>query len=166
LLAALWSAGAWAGETGYVIRATDLKAKPFLDADTLTKLPEKSQVEILARQGPWMQVKAQGKTGYVRMLQVRMNVTGEVQASSSSAPQVVSAVSRPAGASPTVTTGVRGFDEQGLKNAEPDPEAFARAASFAVSREQAQQFARSSPLEPRKVPYYSADGKPLEEAAK
>jgi hypothetical protein len=166
LLAVLWSAAAGAAETGYVIRVTDLKAKPFLDADTLAKLPDKTQVEILARQGPWMQVKALGKTGYVRMLQVRLNVTGEAQASPSPVPQVVSAVTRPAGASPTVTTGVRGFDEQGLKNAEPDREAFERMAGYAVSREQAQQFARSSPLEARNVPYYGADGKPLEEGGK
>jgi len=166
-LTALWAAIASAAETGYVIRVTDLKAKPFLDADTMVKLPEKTQVEILVRQGPWMQVKTQGKTGYVRMLQVRLNVTDEAQArasSSSTTPTVVSAVNRPAGTSPTVTTGVRGFDEQGLKNAEPDPVAYERMVGYAVTREQAQQFARGSPLVARPVPYYGEDGKSLKEA--
>lgn len=156
-----------AAETGYVIRATDLKAKPFLDAGTIVKLPEKTPVEIMVRQGPWMQVKAHGKTGYVRMLQVRLNVTGSAQArASTSAPPTITAANRPAGTSPTVTTGVRGFDEQGLKNAQPDPAAFERMASYALNREQAQIFAQKSPLAARSVPYYSEGGKPLKEGKK
>jgi hypothetical protein len=154
-----------AAETGYVIRTTDLKARPYLDAETTIKLPEKTPVEILLRQGPWMQVKAQGKTGYVRMLQVRMNLTESAQARAAAnpAPRTVTAANRPAGTRPTVTTGVRGFDEQGLKDAQPDPAAFERMASFAASREQAQQFAQKTPLPARSVPYYNEDGKAMEE---
>ncbi len=155
-----WATTALAADTGYVIRATDLKAKPYLDADTMTKLPERSAVEILAREGPWMQVKAQGKTGYVRMLQVRLNATEPAPTRSS---PVVAAVHRPSGGRPTVTTGVRGFDEQGLKDAQPDPAAFALMASFAASKPQAQQFAQASPLAPRSLPYYSEAGKPVKE---
>jgi hypothetical protein len=160
-----WTAAAVAADTGYVIRATDLKAKPYLDADTMTKLPEKTAVEIHIREGPWMQVKAQGKTGYVRMLQVRLNVSDSAQARSSSAatPPVVTATNRPAGGRPTVTTGVRGFDEQGLKDAQPDPAAFELMVGFAATRQQAQQFARASPLSSRSVPYYSETGKPIKE---
>jgi len=160
-----WSAVALAADGGYVIRATDLKAKPYLDADTMTKLAEKTAVEILVRQGPWMQVKTQGKTGYVRMLQVRLNVTDGAQARTSSAPAspVTTAASRPAGGRPTVTTGVRGFDEQGLKDAQPDPAAFELMVGFAATRQQAQQFAQTSPLTPRGVPYYSETGKPIKE---
>jgi len=162
---ALCGASAAAAETGYVIRVTDLKARPYLDAETTVKLPEKTRVEILVRQGPWMQVQAQGKTGYVRMLQVRMNLTesAHARAAASPAPRTVAAVNRPAGSRPTVTTGVRGFDEQGLKDAQPDPAAFERMASFAASRDQAQQFAQKTPLAARSVPYYSEDGKPMKE---
>jgi hypothetical protein len=167
-IALLWAWPAWAlaADTGYVIRATDLKAKPYLDADTMTKLTEKTAVEILIREGPWMQVKAQGKTGYVRMLQVRLNVTDFTQARASSAatPPVITAANRPGGSRPTVTSGVRGFDEQGLKNAQPDPAAFERMVSFAATKQQAQQFAQTSPLSSRSVPYYSETGKPIKEA--
>ncbi len=162
----LWAASAAAAETGYVIRVTDLKARPYLDAETTVKLPEKTRVEILVRQGPWMQVQAQGKTGYVRMLQVRMNLTesAHARAAASPAPRTVAAVNRPAGSRPTVTTGVRGFDEQGLKDAQPDPAAFERMASFAASRDQAQQFAQSTSLAARSVAYYNEDGKPIKES--
>jgi hypothetical protein len=160
----LWAASAAAAETGYVIRTTDLKARPYLDAQTTTKLPEKTPVEILVRQRPWMQVKAQGKTGYVRMLQVRMNLTESAQARAAAGPaRTVTAASRSAGSRPTVTTGVRGFDEQGLKDAQPDPAAFERLASFAANRDQAQQFAQKTPLSARSIPYYGEDGKPVKE---
>lgn len=163
-IALLWTWTAAAADIGYVIRATDLKAKPYLDADTMTRLPERSAVEILVREGPWMQVKAQNKTGYVRMLQVRLSVSesAQVRKSPASSP-VVTAANRPSGSRPTVTTGVRGFDEQGLKDAQPDPAAFALMVSFAATRPQAQQFAQASPLAPRSVPYYSEAGKPMKE---
>lgn len=160
-----WATTALAADTGYVIRATDLKAKPYLDADTTAKLPERSAVEILVRQGPWMQVKAQGKTGYVRMLQVRLNAGESAQMRNvpGSAPVVIAA-NRPAGSRPTVTTGVRGFDEQGLKDAQPDPAAFALMVSYAATGPQARQFAQASPLAARSVPYYSEGGKPMQES--
>jgi hypothetical protein len=160
-----WAATVPAADTGYVIRATDLKAKPYLDADTMIRLPDRSPVEILVREGPWMQVKAQSKTGYVRMLQVRLNVSesAQVRKPPASSP-VVTAANRPSGSRPIVTTGVRGFDEQGLKDAQPDPAAFALMVSFAATRQQAQQFAQASPLNPRSLPYYAETGKPLKEA--
>ena len=64
---------AYAAETGYTLKATEVKDKPFLDADTLATLPEKTTVEILTRQGAWMQIKtADAKQGWIRMLSVRL----------------------------------------------------------------------------------------------
>ena len=157
----LWNALAVAADAGFVLKATDLKLKPFLDAETLVRLPERSPVEIVAREGPWMLVKAQGKQGYVRLLQVRLAVGDTMLARAPATPRPASTANRPAGTAPIVTTGVRGFDEQGLKDAEPDPAAFARMLSYAVPKEQAQQFAQRSPLAARAVPYYAEDGKPL-----
>jgi len=158
----VWLGTAYAAESGTLLRQADLKAKPFLDAETLTKLPEKTPVEIVQRQGPWMLVKAQDKTGYVRMLQVRMSVSDSAQARAAVRGPGwggATTASRPVGSATTVTTGVRGFDEQALKNAQPDPAAFARMASFAMSGEQARQFAQKSPLAARSISYYDASGK-------
>jgi hypothetical protein len=41
-------------EVGYALRAIDLKAKPYMDAHTVAKLPEKAELELVARNGPWM----------------------------------------------------------------------------------------------------------------
>jgi hypothetical protein len=149
-----------ATERGTLLRNADLKGKPFLDAETVAKLPERAAVEVIARQGPWMQVRYQGKQGYVRMLQVRLDVGGTALARAPAASTVP--VTRPSGSSsPMVTTGVRGFDEQGLKDAEPAPEQFQAMVSYAATAEQARQFAQGSQLAPRQVPYYDASGTPL-----
>jgi len=164
ILFVLWATLAGAADTGYVLKATDLKLKPFLDAETLVRLPERTAVEIVAREGPWMLVKADGKQGYVRMLQVRLAMSDMVLARAPAASRPAPTAVRPAGTSPIVTTGVRGFDEEGLKNAEPDPAAFARMVSYAATKDQAQQFAQRSPLGARALPYYGENGKPLKEA--
>jgi hypothetical protein len=166
LLAASWAAAAAAADTGYLLKAADLKSKPFLDADTLVRLPEKTALEIVAREGPWMLVKADGKQGYVRLLQVRLAVSDSMLAAAPAAARPGPSAARPAGTAPIVTTGVRGFDEQGLKDAEPDPAAFALMVSFAASKGQAQQFAQASPLAARAMPYYGVNGKPVKEGAK
>lgn len=153
-------APALAAEKGTLLRNADLKARPFLDAETLTKLPERAPVEVLSRQGPWMQVRYQGKQGYVRMLQVRLDVSDVAVAR---APSPAGAVAnRPSPGTTTATTGVRGFDEAGLMAAEPAPEQFKLMVGYAVSAEQAQQFAKGAQLTPRQVPYYDAAGKPLQ----
>ena len=166
LLAASWVTLAAAADTGYLLKSADLKSKPFLDAETLVRLPEKTALEIVAREGPWMRVKADGKPGYVRLLQVRLAVSDTMLARAPAASRPGATATRPAGTAPIVTTGVRGFDEQGLKDARPDPAAFALMVSFAASRAEALQFAQRTPLAARPVPYYSENGKSIKEAGR
>jgi len=166
MLAGVWFAAtvcapALAVESGTLLRNADLKAKPFLDAQTLAKLPERAPVEVLTRQGPWMQVRYQGKQGYVRMLQVRLDLSDTALAR---APKTTTTVSsRPSSGAPMVTTGVRGFDEQALMDAVPSPEQFKAMVSYAATAEQAQRFAQASPVAARGVPYYDAAGKAMRE---
>jgi hypothetical protein len=157
-LASVLFTSAVAAEKGTLLRNADLKAKPFLDAESVAKIPERAQVEVLARQGPWMQVRYEGKQGYVRMLQVRLDASDTAVARRPSSASV--AVNRPVGGTTTATTGVRGFDEAGLMAAEPAPEQFKLMVSFAATPGQAQQFAQAAQLASRKVPYYDAAGKP------
>jgi hypothetical protein len=147
-------------ETGTMLRASDLKSKPYLDADNLAKLPEHAAVDVLVRQGPWMQVRYQGKQGYVRMLQVRLDVSDAMVAHAPT-PASSMPVTRSSSSMPMVTTGVRGFDEQGLKDAEPAPEQYKAMLGYAASAEQAQQFAEQAQLAARHVPYYDDAGKPI-----
>jgi hypothetical protein len=166
LVAVLLAAGASeAAEIGYALRAIDLKAKPFLDADTIAKLPEKAELEIILRQGAWMQVKTKDKQlGYVRLLQVRLGAVASPQDPGG----YVSVNAPPAGTprpttTASVTTGVRGFSEAELKAAQPNKAEFEKMKSFAATSSQAVAFAAATPLAARTVPYYGPDGKPLKD---
>lgn len=145
---------AQAGELAHTVRATELKAKPFSDAATLVSLPERSQVEIVERQGSWTQVKANGKTGWVKMLSLRF---GDAQKKSgdSGLGALFNLATTGSGGS-TVTTGVRGLSEENLKNPHPNPQALQQLKRYAAGKQEAQKFARAGKLQPQQVAYLPA----------
>jgi hypothetical protein len=155
---------AHAAETGYTIKATELKAKPFLDADTLATLAEKTTVEILTRQGAWMQIKtAQARQGWIRMLSVRLGSPDQKpQGGNLLSALGIGSRPRPATTS-TVTTGVRGFSEEDLANARPNVAELEKMKSFAATSEQAGKLADSGKLQMRPLAYFDESGKPFRE---
>lgn len=158
---AVFVPSAYAVEAGYTLRPTELKAKPFLDADTVTTLPEKSQVEIVSRQGAWMQVRTKTKQqGWVRMLSVRLgNPDQKPQGGNLLSSIAIAARPRPA-TTATVTTGVRGFSAEDLAKATPNPAEVQKMKGFAATPAEAQQLAAKGKLEPREVAYFDENGKP------
>lgn len=152
LLAAL---AAGAAETGTVLRPTELRAKPFADAAKIADLPASAAVEIVSRQGAWMQVKAAGQQGWVKLLAVR---TGGGSSGSGNASGVLSAVSlfKTGSSGTTVATGVKGLDEESLRNAQPNPAQLAKLGSYAVSAGEAGRFARAGKLNAVSVDYLPA----------
>jgi len=77
LLGLLVAGGVAAAEQGVVIRAGELKAQPFIDAATTEKVTANQSVTIVKRQGGWVQVESNGKTGWLRTLNLKLN-TGSV----------------------------------------------------------------------------------------
>ncbi|MBI1173695.1 MAG: hypothetical protein GC139_00325 [Sideroxydans sp.] len=147
---------AQAGETAYTVRATELKAKPFSDAATLASLAERSKVEVLARQASWMQVQANGKTGWVKMLSLRFGDAAAQKKSGDSGLAALFNVAKGGGSGSTVATGVRGLSEENLKNPHPDPQALQQLKGYKVNRQAAQQFARAGKLKAEQVAYLPA----------
>lgn len=158
------AAPAAAIESGYTLRPTEVKAKPFVDADTVATLPERTQVEILTRQGAWMQVRTKDakSQGWVRMLSVRLGDPNQKPGGGS----ILSAIGVGNRARPqttaTVTTGVRGFSEEDLKGAKPNPAEVDRMEGYAADPAQVEAFAQSGKLAVREVAYFDESGKPLE----
>ena len=153
-------------ETGSTLRAADLKAKPFLDADTLVKLPERTEIQILTRQGAWMRVRTKdNKIGYIRLLQVRLNASDAMLATTRapSARTVAVATPLPGGTAAMATTGVRGFSEEDLKASQPNKAEYDKMKSLAATPEQAIALAANEGLVARVLPYYGEDGKPLKD---
>jgi hypothetical protein len=155
-----------AAETGYTLKATEVKDNPFLDANTVATLPEKTVVEIVTRQGAWMKVKTPDakQQGWIRMLSVRLGNPDQKPQSSGSLLSALSIGSRPKpSTNSTVTTGVRGFSEEDLANAKPNAAEVEKMKGFAATPEEAAKLAESGKLAARQVAYFDENGKPLKE---
>ena len=142
----------WAGGYAYTIRSTELKAKPYSDAQTLTSLPPRSRVEVLGRQASWTQVKSTSFSGWVKMLSLQLEANNQNKRGDNGLSALFNVASSGRSSS-TVTTGIRGLSEEQLKNAKPNPQALQAAKRFAASREAAQRYAAEGKLHAQSVGY-------------
>lgn len=144
---------AQAGDPAYTVRDTNLKARPFSDAETLTVISADSKVDILQRKSGWMQVKASGATGWVKMLSLRLDSsTGQRRKGDSGLAALFNVASTGSSGS-TVTTGVRGLSEEQLKNTRANPQELEQARAYAVSKAEAKNFAQAGKLSARDMAY-------------
>lgn len=158
-VAALAFAGsAAAQEKGFTLRTVDVREKPFLDAKAIGQIPDRTPVTVLGRQGGWMQVQTADRKGWVRLLSVRLGNPEPARNETTAATFFGSLRGRNT-ASATVTTGVRGFSEEDLKAAEPNPAEVRKMDAYAQSPDP-YRFAESGKLTGQNVPYVDADGRP------
>lgn len=149
-----WSvSAAHAGDAAYTVRPTEVKAKPFSDADTLSRLPQNSRVEVLERKSGWMRVKSDGATGWVKMLSLRFGDAAAQKKGGDSGLGALFNVATTGGSGSTVSTGVRGLSEENLKNPKPDPEALKELQRYATGRNEAQGFGKSGKLATHQLDY-------------
>lgn len=137
-----------AAEKGMVIRAGDLLAQPFIDAAKTGPLTPNQPVTILERRGGWANVEIAGKKGWVRLLNLRLEPGAARPGSGGS----LSAL-RTGSSGRTVTTGVKGMDEEDIRNATPDDAEVAELGTLAVSADDARAAAQGKPLAENSVAY-------------
>lgn len=143
---------AHAGESGTLIKADELKAEPFRDAKTLAKLAVGDKVDIVKKEGGWLNVKSAKGSGWVRMLSVRRGTAAGKGTAGASA--LASLASGRAGTGKVVaTTGIRGLNEEELKAAKFDEAEVKQTESFLTTRAEAQKFAAKGKLKAQKVDY-------------
>lgn len=146
---------AHAAEAGKTIVAAELKQQPFIDAATISKLPLNTELEVLARQGGWMQVKTGAEQGWLKMTAIKLG-TGDTQAKSGSGLGTlfnIATTGRSGSSGVTVATGVRGLGQEELKNAQPNHEAVKKMETFVGAKNEANAFARSASLQSQKLDY-------------
>lgn len=155
LLAGLALTVAATAESGSTIKDTPLMEKPFSDAKTLANLPARTNVEIMERKGGWTRVKAAGKLGWVRMLNVRV---GQAQAAGKTSPQDVTALAtgRSGSGNIAATSGIRGLSEEELKSAKGNPDELKKMDKFAVTEKDAGAYALKYKLQRQSVSYLPA----------
>lgn len=156
LMLALLATPALGAESGSALKGDDIRAEPFRDAKIVGQLATGDKVDILKKDGGWLQVKSARGNGWVRMLSIRK---GDARKSGVDAGGLLGLASGRAGTGKVVaTTGIRGLNEEELKTARFDAAQLKLAESYAVSRAQAQQFAAQGKLKVQPMDYLPAEG--------
>jgi hypothetical protein len=145
-----------AAEVGKTIVAADLKQNPFIDAPTITNLASNTDLEVLKRQGAWMQVKSGASEGWLKMTAVKLGSGSTAQGKSGGGLGTLfnlATTGRSGSSGVTVTTGVRGLGQEDLKNAQPDHAAVQKMESFTGARKEAASFAAGGKLQSQQLEY-------------
>lgn len=154
LLWLLMQSAAIAAESGTALKADAIRAEPYGDAKTVATLAVGDKVDILKKQGGWLQVKSAKGKGWVRMLSIRK---GEAKKGSGEAAGLLGLASGRAGTGKIVaTTGIRGLSEEDLRAAKFNEQEVALAESYAVKKADAQKFAKQGKLVARPFDYLPA----------
>ncbi|MEQ1835409.1 MAG: SH3 domain-containing protein [Candidatus Nitrotoga sp.] len=142
---------AFAAETGSVIRADGIKVEPFRDAKIIATLSVGDKVEIVKKNGGWLQIKSPKGKGWVHMLNVRK---GDMRKDSGDLGGLLGMASGRAGTGKIVaTTGIRGLDEVELQSAKYNETELNLVESYTINRAEAQVFATQGKLVARKFDY-------------
>lgn len=142
-LPAFLGSAAFAGETGTALKNDTLRKEPYADAKTAGSFTRGENLEILKKQGAWLQVKTKKSTGWVRLLSVKRgtSVAGSPTAG------VLAAASGRAGTGQVVsTTGVRGLSEQELKAAKFNETEIKTMESYTLTADDGRSFANAGNL--------------------
>lgn len=161
LAVACASASVHAAEKGLIIRAGDLMAEPFIDAAKTGPVAASAPVTLLERRGGWVRVETGGNTGWVRMLNVRLEAAPALAAAAPAAGRSASPLSllRTGSTGRTVTTGIKGLGEEDIRNAAPDYAQLDQLGSFAVAPAASRAHAQANQLRENDVAYLKAPKK-------
>ncbi|MDZ7596646.1 MAG: SH3 domain-containing protein [Thiobacillus sp.] len=142
------SATAWAAP-GTVLRNEKLYSQPSASASVTANVSKGANVEILAKQGGWLRVKAGNSTGWIRLLSVRAGAGG---LGGTGVGDVVGAATTRSDPSRVVAVaGLRGLNDEDLKRAQFNADELARLDAMKVTTAQARSHARQSGLVAVKV---------------
>jgi hypothetical protein len=131
---------AQAAEPGYAARETDLRERPVESARVTGRLAKAQKVEVLARQGNWLQVKTASASGWIRLLDARFEAP----------PASALAVAR---GRPSKDDGIRGFSEEDLLAGAPGFTELGKLKKYALTAKDAGSFAKGAGLSARKLDY-------------
>lgn len=150
----LFGAGASLADPGKTLLAAELKQEPFIDAATVSKLEANTEIDVLKRQGGWMQVKSSAGEGWLKMTAVRLgNATAAKGESGLGSLAKMALTGRSGNTGVTATTGVRGLSPEELKNATPNPQAVRQLDQYADNKTRTQSFASAGKLQAQSLEY-------------
>lgn len=149
------AAPAYAEQSSYTVRSTEIKQQPFSDAATVARLNQNTSVNIVKRQGGWVRITSKSGNGWVRMLSLR---SSSATKRGDSGFQSLFNIGRSGSSGFTVATGVRGLSEEDLKSAKPDTRELEKLQNYAVNKVRAERFARDARLKSQQLDYLPSNG--------
>jgi hypothetical protein len=150
------SVAAHATQSGITRTDADLRAAPYNDANLVITLAKDTQLQILGRRGAWLQVNVEAYgAGYVRLHLVRIGDSADRERSSFSGIASLwrSLTGRSSSSGLVATTGIRGLEDQDLRNARPNPEAVGALEAYQATDDQARMHAEQAGLVTQQVAY-------------
>ncbi len=142
-MSALQASIAVAAETGSALKNDTLRKEPYSDAKATGSFTRGESLEILKKQGAWLQVKTKKSTGWVRLLSVKRGAA----TTSNQAAGVLAVASGRAGTGQVVsTTGVRGLSEADLKAAKFNETEIKTLESYTLTPDEGRSFANAGNL--------------------
>lgn len=144
-----WGAAASAA-TGTVLRNEKLYTQPSATASVAGSVARGANVTIVAKQGGWLRVTSGKTTGWVRLLSVRAGAGGLGGAGLGDV--VGAATTRSDPTRVVAVAGLRGLNDEQLKQAKFNADEMARLEGMGVTSAQAGSFAGQSGLAAVNVP--------------
>lgn len=143
LAASALSSAAYAAP-GTLLRDESLYTRPSATSAVAAKASKGATVDIVGRQGGWLRIKSGKSEGWVRLLSVRAGSGG---AGGAGLGDVVGAATTKSDPSRVVAVaGVRGLNEEELKQAKYSADELARLNAMGVTPAQAKSYADKSGL--------------------
>lgn len=142
-----------------VERESELRAEARPDAPVVAKVKQGATGEVTAKSGAWLNIKTPDAAGWLFSFNVRFASArpgGEGGGAADSAAAVGRLVAPRQQVNVTATIGVRGIEEEDLRQASFNAEQMKLLDHYAASRESAQDGARAAGLEPLRVEYLGA----------
>ncbi len=164
------SGASLAATPGFIVRNSELRAKPSFSGQVAQRLAPGTTVTLLERRGGWrkVQLTANKRGGWVRNYQVRAgqvpsSVVAETRDDNRGVLSDLASLSRSASglvgggdgssssSQTTATIGIRGLGAEDLGAAKPDKRQLEQLKKYAASRNGGKSFARSAGLKQRRV---------------
>jgi hypothetical protein len=156
LTVALLAATSAAAQQVTLERDSALYAEPRLDASQVTQLKLGATGEVIGKQGAWVNLKTPGGSGWLFSFNVRFQ-NQQAGAGDSGAGSAAGRLFGPRrDVSVTSTIGVRGIEEEDLKQASFDAGQMKLLDGYVATQQAAERGARASGLAPASVEYMDA----------
>lgn len=167
LLSLLWHEQVFAQNNAILVRDTELKKQPYLDAISLASMKENEKINLIARKASWMEVRYGNQQGWVKMISLRF-VTSSVDSKKDNSPgtsnntnstlRSLYNLGTTGKSGSTVTTAARGLDENKFSNPSPNLAALEIIQRYTSEKVSAEKFASEIKLKEQQLAYLKSKG--------